>query len=61
MFLLRVRMQNAPIIRMINVTKKLGNQVAVDHLNLKIEKGEILGILGPACVKVYVYQQRYQS
>ena len=36
-----------PIIRMINLTKKFENLVAVNHLNLDIEKGEILGLLGP--------------
>jgi ABC-2 type transport system ATP-binding protein len=36
-----------PIIRFENLTKKFGNLVAVDHLNLEIEKGEILGFLGP--------------
>ncbi|MEM3731617.1 MAG: ATP-binding cassette domain-containing protein [Candidatus Bathyarchaeia archaeon] len=37
----------APIIRIINLTKKFGNLTAVDHLNLEIEEGEILGLLGP--------------
>jgi len=36
-----------PIIRIMNLTKKFGNLVAVDHLNLEIEDGEILGFLGP--------------
>ncbi len=36
-----------PIIRMENLTKKFGNFVAVDHLNLEVEEGEILGLLGP--------------
>ena len=35
------------IIRLENLTKKFGNFVAVDHLNLEVEEGEILGILGP--------------
>jgi len=35
------------IIRIENLTKKFGNLVAVDHLNLGIEEGEILGLLGP--------------
>ncbi|MBS7616127.1 ATP-binding cassette domain-containing protein [Candidatus Bathyarchaeota archaeon] len=35
------------IIRMENLTKKFGNFVAVDHLNLEVEEGEILGLLGP--------------
>jgi ABC-2 type transport system ATP-binding protein len=37
----------APIIRFMDLTKKYGNLVAVDHLNLEIEDGEILGLLGP--------------
>jgi len=35
------------IIRMVNLTKKFENLVAVNHLNLDIEEGEILGLLGP--------------
>lgn len=30
-----------------NLTKKFGNQFAVDHLNLDVQEGEILGLLGP--------------
>lgn len=37
----------APIIRIENLTKRFGNFVAVDHLSLGIEEGEILGLLGP--------------
>ena len=37
----------APIIRIQNLTKKFGNFVAVDSLNLEVEEGEILGLLGP--------------
>jgi len=36
-----------PIIRIVDLTKKFGNLVAVDHLSLEIEEGEILGLLGP--------------
>ncbi|MGQ9566298.1 MAG: ATP-binding cassette domain-containing protein [Candidatus Bathyarchaeales archaeon] len=36
-----------PIIRIENLTKKFGNLYAVDHLNLDIYDGEILGLLGP--------------
>ena len=36
-----------PIIQMKDLTKKFGNVIAVDHLNLEIEEGEILGLLGP--------------
>jgi ABC-2 type transport system ATP-binding protein len=37
----------APIIRTENLTKRFGQQFAVDHLNLEVEEGEILGLLGP--------------
>jgi ABC-2 type transport system ATP-binding protein len=37
----------APIIRIVNLTKKFGEFTAVDHLNLEVEEGEILGLLGP--------------
>lgn len=37
----------APMIRIVNLTKKFGEFTAVDHLNLEVEEGEILGILGP--------------
>jgi ABC-2 type transport system ATP-binding protein len=37
----------APIIRIENLTKKFGNFVAVDSLNLEVEEEEILGLLGP--------------
>jgi len=30
-----------------NLTKKFGEQFAVDHLNLEVQEGEILGLLGP--------------
>ena len=35
------------IVRTIGLTKKYGSNLAVDHLNLEIQEGEILGILGP--------------
>jgi len=37
----------APVIQTHNLTKKFGKLVAVDHLNLSIEEGEIFGLLGP--------------
>ncbi|MGB9741365.1 MAG: ATP-binding cassette domain-containing protein [Candidatus Bathyarchaeia archaeon] len=37
----------APIVQIVNLTKKFGDFTAVDHLNLEVEEGEILGILGP--------------
>jgi ABC-2 type transport system ATP-binding protein len=35
------------MIRSNNLTKKFKDLVAVDHLNLKIEKGDIFGFIGP--------------
>jgi len=40
-------MEMPSIIRIVDLTKKFGNLVAVDHLNLEIEEGEIFGLLGP--------------
>ena len=35
------------IIRIVDLTKKFGDLLAVDRLNLEIEEGEIFGLLGP--------------
>jgi ABC-2 type transport system ATP-binding protein len=35
------------IVKTIGLTKKYGQNVAVDHLDLEVQEGEILGILGP--------------
>jgi ABC-2 type transport system ATP-binding protein len=35
------------IINAQNLTKKFGDFLAVDNLNLKIKKGEVFGFLGP--------------
>lgn len=35
------------IVHIENLVKRYGNFVALDHLNLDIEKGEIFGLLGP--------------
>lgn len=40
-------MPKSPVIQISNLTRKYGNLVAVDHLNLAIEEGEIFGLLGP--------------
>ncbi|TSA38121.1 MAG: ATP-binding cassette domain-containing protein, partial [Porphyromonadaceae bacterium] len=34
-------------IQAVNLTKRFGEQVAVDHINLEVNPGEILGFLGP--------------
>ena len=36
-----------PIIRTVELTKRFEDLVAVDHLDLRIEDGEIFGLLGP--------------
>lgn len=35
------------IVRIVGLTKRYGQNLAVDHLNLEAREGEILGILGP--------------
>jgi ABC-2 type transport system ATP-binding protein len=35
------------VIEVNELTKRFGDFVAVDHINLKVKKGEILGLLGP--------------
>lgn len=35
------------IIEFKNVSKKYGSNVAIDHMNFQVERGEILGFLGP--------------
>ena len=36
-----------PIIRTEGLTKAYGNKIAVDHLDLVVEQGEVFGLLGP--------------
>lgn len=36
-----------PIIECNNLTRKYGKKVALDHVNLSIEPGQIIGLLGP--------------
>jgi len=38
---------STPVIEIKNLVKKYGELVAVDHLNLEINKGEVFGLLGP--------------
>ncbi|MCR5274181.1 MAG: ATP-binding cassette domain-containing protein, partial [Clostridiales bacterium] len=35
------------ILKLTDLTKKYGNKVVVDNLNIEIQKGEIFGLLGP--------------
>ena len=35
------------ILKLNDLTKKYGNKVVVDNLNIEIEEGEIFGLLGP--------------
>jgi branched-chain amino acid transport system ATP-binding protein len=39
--------ENAVILDMINVTKKFGGLVAVDHFNAQVRKGSITALIGP--------------
>lgn len=36
-----------PILRCSGLTKKYGNLLALDNLNLELPKGKIIGLLGP--------------
>ncbi len=40
-------MENTPIVNIKGLTKRYGDLLAVDHLDLRIEEGEIYGLLGP--------------
>ena len=40
-------MQSTNIIQIENLVKRYQNLVALDHLNLTIQEGEIFGLLGP--------------
>ena len=35
------------VVKTVELTKRYGQNLAVDHLNLEVQEGEILGILGP--------------
>ena len=35
------------MIELCNLTKRFGDHIAVDNLNLRIETGEFFGLLGP--------------
>jgi ABC-2 type transport system ATP-binding protein len=38
---------NAAIIRAVDLTRRFGDLIAVDHLNLEVTRGEIFGLVGP--------------
>lgn len=38
---------SAPIVEVRNLVKRYGDVVALDHFDLRIEPGEIFGLLGP--------------
>jgi ABC-2 type transport system ATP-binding protein len=40
-------LNNSPIIRTANLTRRFGELTAVDHLNVEIARGEIFGLVGP--------------
>lgn len=38
---------SVPVLEIKNLTKSFGNKVAVDNIDLKVNKGEVFGFLGP--------------
>jgi len=38
---------STPVVKVSNLTKKFGSNVAVDHINFEVKRGEFLGVLGP--------------
>jgi len=42
-----IGMQTEPAVEVSNLTKCYGELLAVDHMNFKVNKGEIFGLLGP--------------
>lgn len=38
---------NTPVVKVENLVKRYKELIAVDHFNLQIEEGEVLGLLGP--------------
>ncbi|MFW6324631.1 MAG: ATP-binding cassette domain-containing protein, partial [Desulfovibrionales bacterium] len=40
--------KDAPMVRFSNVTKKYGDLVVLDRLNLDVQEGEMVGIIGPS-------------
>jgi ABC-2 type transport system ATP-binding protein len=38
---------NAPAVETVNLVRRFGEFVAVDHMNLKVERGQFFGFLGP--------------
>ena len=38
---------DAPVVRMVELTKRYGNLTALDRFNLDIQAGEVVGLLGP--------------
>jgi len=42
-----VRPHDTPAVTVADLVKRFGDFVAVDHVNLKVERGEIFGFLGP--------------
>lgn len=41
------REDGAPLLQLVNVTRRFGGLIAVDNLSFSLRKGEILGVIGP--------------
>ena len=38
---------SAPVLSVKNLVKRYKEKIALDHFNLEVAKGEVLGLLGP--------------
>jgi ABC-type glutathione transport system ATPase component len=43
------RVAGGPEVRLVELTKRFGELVAVDHVSLDIPAGEFFSLLGPSC------------
>jgi len=41
-------MSNSEYLKLVDITKRFGKTIAVDHVNLSVGKGEFLVLLGPS-------------
>ena len=52
---------NKVMIEAINVTKRYGGRTVVDHVTLRVEKGQIFGLLGPNAAGIRELQPQYRN